>query len=89
MIDEFDTILATGNLPMMALRGLTIFPNMVVNFDVERQKSINSLKIATDSDCLIFLTAQKDIMKEDPEEEDLYKIGTVCIVRQLSLIHIW
>ncbi len=82
MVDGFNTILASGNPPMMALRGLTIFPNMVVNFDVERQKSKNSLKLATDGDCLIFLTAQKNIAIEDPKENELYEIGTLCVVRQ-------
>lgn len=69
-------------IPMMALRGLNIFPEMLMTFDVERQASIGSLSAALQSDHLIFLAAQKDIACDVPEEKDIYRVGTVCRIRQ-------
>ena len=68
--------------PMMALRGLNIFPEMLMTFDVERQASIGSLSAALQADHLIFLAAQKDIACDVPEEKDIYRVGTVCRIRQ-------
>ena len=73
----------TIKLPMLALRGLSVFPNMLLNFDVERPMSVTALNTASEGERRIFLLAQKDITKEAPEESDLYKIGTICSVRQL------
>ena len=73
-------------LPMLALRGLSVFPNMLLNFDVERPMSVTALNEASEGERRIFLLAQKDITKETPEENDLYKIGTICSVRQLLKI---
>ncbi len=73
-------------LPMLALRGLSVFPNMLLNFDVERPMSVAALNNASEGSRRIFLLAQKDITKESPEEADLYKIGTVCSIRQLLRI---
>ena len=69
-------------IPMMALRGLNIFPEMLMTFDVERQASIGSLSAALQADHLIFLAAQKDIACDVPEEKDIYRVGTVCRIRQ-------
>ncbi len=73
----------TAAMPMLALRGLTVFPNMLVHFDVGRDKSIKALDAAMASDQMIFLVAQKDIRVDDPTQADLYKYGTVANVRQV------
>lgn len=71
------------SLPMVALRGLTIMPEMVVHFDVSRERSITAVQQAMMEDQKIFLVAQKSIETEDPEQEDVYSIGTVATVRQV------
>jgi len=72
----------TKTLPLMALRGLTIFPDMVMSFDVEREQSLASLAAAAEGDRSIFLTTQKDVLKEYPGKDDLYGMGVMCILRQ-------
>ena len=69
-------------LPIMALRGIIVFPQMVMSFDVERKQSLSALNVAAEGDRRIFLTAQKDVLKEYPNGKDLYDIGVVCILRQ-------
>ena len=69
-------------LPLMAIRGITVFPDMVITFDVERPMSLAALEAAYKKDRRIFLVAQKDILKEQPGRNDLYEIGTVAMVRQ-------
>ena len=76
----------TVTMPMLALRGLSVFPNMLLNFDVERPMSVAALNEASNGERKIFLLAQKDITKESPEAHDLYKTGTICSVRQLLRI---
>ena len=75
--------LVTEYLPLLALRGLSVFPNMLLNFDVEREMSTNALNAASNGDRQIFLIAQRDIMKENPSERDLYTIGTICYIKQV------
>ncbi|MCL2627203.1 MAG: endopeptidase La [Oscillospiraceae bacterium] len=70
-------------LPLLALRGLTVFPNMLLNFDVERAMSTGALDAASNADRRIFLLAQKDISKETPSQRDLHKIGTICYIKQV------
>ncbi len=70
-------------LPLVAMRGLVIFPEMVMHFDVAREKSINAIKAAYESDKKIFLTAQKDVFIEEPEMKDLYRYGVIAKVRQI------
>ena len=70
-------------MPLLPLRGISIFPGMLLNFDVERSISVTALNTALGSDQLIFLVAQKDAAKEMPAEDDLYRIGTICRVKQL------
>ena len=77
---KFDT---ARTLPMMALRGLTVYPAMLLNFDVERPGSIAALDRAMKDDQIIFLAAQKDIAVDVPEVEDVYSIGTVCRIKQM------
>ena len=70
-------------MPALALRGLTIFPNMLLHFDVAREASIKALDESMTSGQPIFLVAQRDMAVEDPKEEDLYRVGTVSTVRQI------
>lgn len=77
---EFNTKRA---MPVLPLRGLSVFPGMLLNFDVERQMSAAALNLAMGSDQIIFLTAQKDITKDMPFGDDIYSVGTVCRIRQL------
>lgn len=72
----------TIRIPMLALRGLSIFPGMLLTFDVERPASVAALDMAMKSDQMIFLAAQKDLTADLPEEKDIYSVGTVCRVRQ-------
>jgi len=71
------------HMPLLPLRGLTIFPNMLLNFDVGREKSIKALEYAMHNNQLIFLVAQRDIRTDTPKLSDLYKTGAVSRVRQL------
>lgn len=84
-MDEYTGFL-TEKMPLLALRGLSVFPNMLLNFDVERTISTSALDAASGSDRRIFLLAQKDISKENPTERDLYKVGTICYVKQVLKI---
>lgn len=68
---------------MIPLRGITIFPYMVLHFDVGREKSIASLDEAMMKDQEIFLVPQKESKLENPTQEDLLSIGTLCVIRQL------
>lgn len=70
-------------LPLIPLRGITIFPYMVLHFDVGREKSILSLEEAMINGQEIFLAAQKDAKEEEPNQEDIYDVGTVCTIKQL------
>lgn len=69
-------------LPMLALRGLTAFPGMLLTFDIERPMSMAALNFAMGADQNIFLVTQKDVVKDIPEADDLFSMGTVCRVRQ-------
>lgn len=71
------------SLPMVALRGMTILPEMVVHFDVSRERSIAAIQEAMVEEQKIFLTTQKSVDTEDPEMEDVYEIGTVGIIKQI------
>ena len=71
-------------MPAIALRGLTIFPNMIIHFDVSRQKSIVAVEQAMMQDQKIFLVAQKDISVEDPGLDEVYAVGTVAVIKQVS-----
>ena len=71
------------SLPMVALRGMTIMPEMVVQFDVSREKSIAAIQEAMAGDQKIFLVAQKSIETDDPTQEDVYEVGTVGTIKQI------
>lgn len=70
-------------LPLIPLRGISIFPHMVVHFDVGREKSINALEKAMMNDATIFLCSQKDAKINDPTVDDFYHIGTVAKIKQM------
>ena len=73
----------TRSLPMVALRGLTIMPEMIVHFDVSRERSIAAIQQAMVEEQEIFLVAQKSIETENPGQGDVYETGTVASVKQL------
>jgi len=70
-------------LPLLPLRGVLVFPYMVIHLDVGREKSISALEDAMLHDREIFLATQKDSQLDDPEIEDIYEIGTVVEIKQL------
>ncbi len=73
----------TMSLPMVALRGITILPEMVRHFDVSRPKSVAAIEEVVEGGQKIFLTAQKDGEVEDPGREDVYQVGCIATVRQI------
>ncbi len=70
-------------MPVLALRGVTIFPRMMLTFDVGRSKSVASLEQAMLTNQKIFLVTQRSADTEDPQQEDLFRVGTIGIVRQV------
>ena len=74
------------NLPVLALRGLTIFPGCILTFDVEREISIRALERAMESDQQVFLVAQREVGVALPGERDLYQVGTISVIRQILRI---
>ena len=75
--------LSNWNIPVLALRGLTVFPHMNLTFDVERPISIAALERAMETDQDIFLVTQREIGTAEPGEADLYEIGTVSHISHL------
>ena len=73
----------TLTMPALALRGLTIFPSMMLHFDVARDASIKALDEAMATGQPIFLVSQKNLMVEAPGQDDLYSVGTISNVRQI------
>ncbi len=80
-------ILVSGKLPILALRGLAVFPDQTVHFDVGRAKSVKALEAAMKGDQNILLIPQRDMLIDDPGLEDLYTIGTVAKVKQVLKTH--
>ena len=70
-------------LPILALRGLTVFPGQTVHFDVGRPKSVVALEAAMKQDQYILLIPQKDLLVDDPKLSDLYSIGVIAQVKQV------
>lgn len=73
----------TRELPLLALRGVLVYPTMVIHLDVGRKKSIASLESAMIGNQEIFLITQKEVAIEDPKPEDLYRIGTIAKINQM------
>ncbi len=72
-----------NSMPMLILRGMVVFPGMLLHFDVGRKKSISAIHNAMESDQKIFLITQKDAYVEDPKPNELYKIGCVATIKQI------
>ena len=70
-------------MPLLPLRGILVFPNMVIHLDVGREKSVHAIEDAMIQDRIIFLATQKEAQTDDPSGEDIYQIGTVAEVKQL------
>ena len=77
-----ETYTRTEKLPMIALRGLTMFPDVILTFDVEREPSLRALEMSVIGNRDIFLVAQKNVAVDVPEEKDMYFVGVVCRVKQ-------
>ena len=76
-------VMISGQLPILALRGLVIFPDQTIHFDIGRSKSKKALEAAMKADQTLFLAPQKDIVQDDPDQRGLYSIGTVAKVKQV------
>lgn len=76
-------MIKTSVIPAISLRGLVIFPTMILHFDVGRERSVNALKAAAEGDGQIFLVAQKDPADTSPSEDDIYSVGVVGQIKQL------
>ena len=72
-----------NSMPMLILRGMVVFPGMLLHFDVGRKKSIAAINKAMDSNQTLFLATQKDISVEDPKINEVYKIGCVAVIKQI------
>ncbi|RBP69056.1 ATP-dependent proteinase [Alkalibaculum bacchi] len=82
-IEEPNEIFQDKEYPLIPLRGLSVFPGMVLHFDVGRTKSINALEEAMADDQNVILVCQRNADVDDPEPEDLYSVGTLAVVKQL------
>ncbi len=82
-LEEEDEVDGIREYPMIPLRGLTVFPNMVLHFDIGREKSINALEKAMIMNQHIFLSSQKDENLDLPTPEDFYQIGVVGKIKQM------
>lgn len=83
IIDKEIFIQDKETLPLIPLRGMSVFPGMVVHFDVGREKSIKALEAAMEKDQMAFLVTQKEVIKENISTKDFYKIGCKAKVKQL------
>lgn len=80
---ENEDLLKTETLPVLPLRGLVAFPEMLIHFDVGRLISMKALEQSMKDNQRLFLVAQRDIRTDTPTEEDLYIFGTICTVKQI------
>lgn len=71
------------DMPMIALRGMVMFPKTVMHFDVGRDVSLAALNYAMERDCDVFLVAQRDISADSPDEKQLYSIGCIARIKQI------
>ena len=74
------------DIPVVPLRGLVVYPNMSLHFDVGRKKSIAALNEAMDTHQMIFLVSQIDSTIEDPTERDVFEVGVICKIKQMIKI---
>ena len=82
MSKEWD-LLNVSTMPTIALRGLTVFPNVMIHFEVAREMSIKALEEAMTAGSPVFLVGQKDMSIETPGAKDLYTVGTISNIRQI------
>lgn len=71
-------------LPVIPLRGMTVLPGINIHFDLNREKSLQALEYAMTGGGKLFLAAQKDAGVEDPAGEQIYPVGTICVVKQIT-----
>ncbi len=76
-------LLISERLPVLPLRGLTIFPHMLMHFDVGREKSVAAVQKAMNMDQRLFLVTQRDILVDEPGKRDLYDMGTIVRIKQI------
>ena len=81
VLNEFNE--KSFSMPMVALRGLVIFPEMTLHFDVGRAKSVRAVKAAMEQKTNIFLAAQMDMECDDPRYDDIFSAGVVCEIKQV------
>ena len=74
-------------MPLLPLRGMLVFPGMIINLDVGRDKSVAALEECLAHGRQIMLSVQKDVEVEDPKREDVYEIGTVCQVQHVTKLN--
>src|ERR1051325_3962802 len=72
-----------GELPLLPLRDIVIYPFMIVPLFVSREKSISAVDEALGEHRMILLTCQKDLDKEEPAQEDLHQVGTVAVIMRM------
>ena len=73
------------SMPMVALRGMAVIPEMLIHFDVSRSRSVEAVQKAMHSkQQQIFLVAQRELSIENPQQKDVYEIGTVATVKQIA-----
>jgi ATP-dependent Lon protease len=77
------TIIQPVVMPLLALRGVAVFPHMILHFDVGRKKSVMALNEAMKEGQRIFLVAQTDMRDDEPTRDNLYAIGTVAQIKQI------
>lgn len=70
-------------LPVLAVRGLVVFPGMLLQFDIGRKKSVLAVKAALEADRLVFIATQTDLAESDPKAENLYQTGVIARIKQL------
>ncbi|MCH5321246.1 MAG: endopeptidase La, partial [Eubacterium sp.] len=85
-MNDINVIENIVELPVIPLRGLVVFPDMVLHFDVGRKKSVEALRNAMQDNQKVFLVCQKDASVDDPSINDMYDIGVVCHIKQMIRI---
>lgn len=85
-MNDLDIINNTVDLPVIPLRGLVVFPGMVLHFDVGRKKSVSALKNAMNNNQKIFIVSQKDASVDNPALDDMFAVGVICSIKQMIKI---
>ena len=73
------------SMPMVALRGMAVIPEMLIHFDVSRSRSVEAVQKAMHSkEQKIFLVAQRELSIEEPGQKDVFEVGTVAVIKQIA-----